>query len=197
MCFFLLFLAKLHWWSARTRKDSPSLWQWWTGRKMRTMHVCQSATPETCSTLLLHNWYFTTKPEQFIIYYILLNISSTIYDCESNLSKTGQDSSGAAVGYGLTKFLFLPQIYLTHFQIQDSNHNWSICFTYTAHTCSWIQNSCFCFLIFQIDGTEVKCTLMKDSDTLTCLVSYPALRTDQLVRQTSASIHFYIWPIWF
>ncbi|XP_051765574.1 integrin alpha-2-like isoform X1 [Ctenopharyngodon idella] len=32
-----------------------------------------------------------------------------------------------------------------------------------------------------IDGTEVKCTLMKDSDTLTCQVSYPALRTDQLV----------------
>ncbi|XP_067254283.1 integrin alpha-2 isoform X3 [Chanodichthys erythropterus] len=31
------------------------------------------------------------------------------------------------------------------------------------------------------DGTEVKCTLTKDSDTLTCLVSYPALRTDQLV----------------
>lgn len=31
---------------------------------------------------------------------------------------------------------------------------------------------------------------MKDSDTLTCQVSYPALRTDQLVRQTSASIRF-------
>ncbi|XP_077099162.1 integrin alpha-2 [Siphateles boraxobius] len=32
-----------------------------------------------------------------------------------------------------------------------------------------------------IDGTEVKCTLMKDSDKLTCQLSYPALRTDQSV----------------
>ncbi|KAK7120266.1 hypothetical protein R3I94_020310 [Phoxinus phoxinus] len=32
-----------------------------------------------------------------------------------------------------------------------------------------------------IDGTEVKCTLMKDSDKLICQLSYPALRTDQSV----------------
>ncbi|TRZ03377.1 hypothetical protein DNTS_029852, partial [Danionella cerebrum] len=32
-----------------------------------------------------------------------------------------------------------------------------------------------------IDGTEVKCTQMKDSNTLVCQVSYPALKTDQLV----------------
>ncbi|XP_057176989.1 integrin alpha-2 [Triplophysa rosa] len=31
------------------------------------------------------------------------------------------------------------------------------------------------------DGSEVKCTLMKESDTLVCQVSYPALRTDQSV----------------
>ncbi|XDV53921.1 hypothetical protein PO909_022316 [Leuciscus waleckii] len=31
------------------------------------------------------------------------------------------------------------------------------------------------------DETEVKCTLMKDSDKLTCQLSYPALRTDQSV----------------
>ncbi|XP_065146398.1 integrin alpha-2 isoform X1 [Paramisgurnus dabryanus] len=29
------------------------------------------------------------------------------------------------------------------------------------------------------DGSEIKCTLIKESDTLVCLVSYPALKTDQ------------------
>ncbi|XP_026075197.1 integrin alpha-2-like [Carassius auratus] len=33
----------------------------------------------------------------------------------------------------------------------------------------------------QTEGAEVKCTLMKESDTLICQVSYPVLRTDQSV----------------
>ena len=42
-----------------------------------------------------------------------------------------------------------------------------------------LLNACVCF---QSDGTEVKCTPVKDSSSLVCQVGYPALTVDQEVR---------------
>ncbi|XP_052464489.1 integrin alpha-2 [Carassius gibelio] len=43
------------------------------------------------------------------------------------------------------------------------------------------SNLFFASVTPQTEGAEVKCTLMKESDTLICQVSYPVLRTDQSV----------------
>ncbi|XP_051541348.1 integrin alpha-2 [Myxocyprinus asiaticus] len=46
---------------------------------------------------------------------------------------------------------------------------------------SYSSNLFYASVIPMIEGTEVKCTLMKESDSLICQVSYPALRMDQSV----------------
>uniref|UniRef100_A0A8C1WCZ3 Integrin subunit alpha 2 n=1 Tax=Cyprinus carpio TaxID=7962 RepID=A0A8C1WCZ3_CYPCA len=46
---------------------------------------------------------------------------------------------------------------------------------------SYSSNLFYASVTPQTEGAEVKCSLMKESDTLICLVSYPALRTDQSV----------------
>uniref|UniRef100_A0A673N7M3 Integrin alpha-2-like n=1 Tax=Sinocyclocheilus rhinocerous TaxID=307959 RepID=A0A673N7M3_9TELE len=46
---------------------------------------------------------------------------------------------------------------------------------------SYSSNLFYASVTPQTEGAEVKCTLMKESDTLICQVSYPALRTDQSV----------------
>ncbi|XP_043106107.1 integrin alpha-2 isoform X2 [Puntigrus tetrazona] len=46
---------------------------------------------------------------------------------------------------------------------------------------SYSSNLFYASVTPQTDGAEVKCALMKESDTLVCQVSYPALRTDQSV----------------
>ncbi|XP_058646196.1 integrin alpha-2, partial [Onychostoma macrolepis] len=46
---------------------------------------------------------------------------------------------------------------------------------------SYSSNLFYASVTPQVRGAEVKCTQMKESDTLICQVSYPALRTDQSV----------------